>query len=353
MANPRRPESTITARILFDSGSYRTYITEELAEKLKLRCSKPEHLQLATFGSSSVQHVSARSADITLHLENKEMRQLRVTVVPNITSNITTAPLDQNLKLNLPRDIDIAETEYKASQTQGIDIPIGNDYYLELVLPERHQLAPGLYALNTSLGWIVSGRTHLMPAEPSQMSTPSLLVIDGCQTESNVMDKPQLERFWDLETIGIMDSPHISDDETAQALFSKSVTFENGRYNVSWPWKPDRELPDNYMLAKGRLTSLIRRLRRDPDMLKRYDDVIQDQLTKGIKEEAPPVQSSHRLHYLPHHHVISPSSTTTKLRIVMFGVPETGLLKCTSRRPEQEGGKERKTARDIRRRVDI
>ena len=38
---------------------------------------------------------------------------------------------------------------------------------------------------------------------------------------------------------------------------------------------------------------------------------------------------------------------------VMFGVPETGLLKCTLRRPEQEGGKERKTARDIRRRADI
>ena len=202
VANLRRLESTITARIRFDSGSYRTYITEELAEKLKLRCSKPEHLQLATFGSSSVQHVSARSADITLHLANKEMWQLRVTVVPNITTNITTAPLDQNLKLNLPRDIHIAETEYKASQTQGIDILIGNDNYLELV-PERHQLAPGLYALNTSLGWIVSGRTHLLPAEPSQMSTPSLLVIDGCQTESNVMDKPQLERFWNLETIGI------------------------------------------------------------------------------------------------------------------------------------------------------
>ena len=42
-----------------------------------------------------------------------------------------------------------------------------------------------------------------------------------------------------------------------------------------------------------------------------------------------------------------------KSGVVMFGVPETGLLKCTLRRPEQEGGKERKTARDIRRRVDI
>ena len=135
-----------------------------------------------------------------------------------------------------------------------------------------------------------------------------------------------------------MDSPHISDDETAQALFSKSVTFENGRYNVSWPWKPDRELPDNYMLAKGRLTSLVRRLRRDPDMLKRYDDVIQDQLTKGIIEEAPPVQSSHRLHYLPHHHVISPSSTTTKLRIVYDGSAKTtksnnSLNECLFRGP--------------------
>ena len=118
----------------------------------------------------------------------------------------------------------------------------------------------------------------------------------------------------------------------------KAVTFENGRYNVSWPWKPDRELPDNYMLAKGRLTSLIRRLRRDPDMLKRYDDVIQDQLTKGIIEEAPPVQSSHRLHYLPHHHVISPSSTTTKLRIVYYGSAKTtksnnSLNECLFRGP--------------------
>ena len=43
----------------------------------------------------------------------------------------------------------------------------------------------------------------------------------------------------------------------------------------------------------------------------------------------------------------------TKGTVVMFGVPETGLLECTLGRPEQEGGKERKTARDIRRRVDI
>ena len=102
--------------------------------------------------------------------------------------------------------------------------------------------------------------------------------------------------------------------------------------------KGNRELPDNYMLAKGRLTSLIRRLRHDPDMLKRYDDVIQDQLTKGIIEEAPPVQSSHRLHYLPHHHVISPSSTTTKLRIVYDGSAKTtksnnSLNECLFRGP--------------------
>ena len=40
---------------------------------------------------------------------------------------------------------------------------------------------------------------------------------------------------------------------------------------VSWPWKPNHDLPDNYTLAKGRLTSLLRRLFREPDTLHAYD----------------------------------------------------------------------------------
>ena len=55
-------------------------------------------------------------------------------------------------------------------------------------------------------------------------------------------------------------------------------------------------------------------------VLGRYHTVIQNQLNTGVIEEAPPVVTAqHQCHYLPHHHVTSPGSTTTKLRIVYDG----------------------------------
>ena len=122
-----------------------------------------------------------------------------------------------------------------------------------------------------------------------------------------------------METIGISDSPYDSNDAVAQSLFNKSITHTNGHYEVGWPWKPDHDLPDNYQLAKGHLTSLLRRLRRDTDTLGRYDDIIQKQLKSGIIEVVPQDTESTKRHYLPHHSVSSPGSATTKLRIVYDG----------------------------------
>ena len=135
------------------------------------------------------------------------------------------------------------------------------------------------------------------------------------------LDKPQLERFWDLETIGINDWPHQSDDHAASTLFHESVRHVDGRYEVGWPWQPGYELPNNYQLAKGRLATFLHRLRCQPDLLRPYDHVLQQQLSSGIVEvvSPPATNLSHRLHYLPHHPVLSPGSATTKLRIVYDG----------------------------------
>ena len=283
VVNPRQPDSSVTARILFDSGSYRTYITQTLADKLQLRQSKLDMLHLATFWNDVVQHVSARSADLTVHLTDATMQQVTATVIPTITGNIATAPLSFDVRASLPADIQLADDD-TATQPQAIDILVGNDYFHDFILPERRQLRPGLYAVRTRLGWIVSGRTSAQPDASSLTPTPSLLVISACpaaRTNTSPLDKPQLERFWDMETIGITDSPHSSDDDTAHALFQQSVSRDDGRYMVSWPWKPNHDLPDNYTLAKGRLTSLLRRLRREPDTLHAYDQVLQDQQRKA------------------------------------------------------------------------
>ena len=88
--------------------------------------------------------------------------------------------------------------------------------------------------------------------------------------------------------------------------FANSIKMENGRYEVSLPWRESHEpLPSNYDLSQRRLVGLLKRLKQDPQILKEYDSIIQHQLQEGIIEEVEGNATSTRtLHYLPHHAVV-------------------------------------------------
>ena len=101
--------------------------------------------------------------------------------------------------------------------------------------------------------------------------------------------------------------------------FNETLSFENGGYSVTWPWKKEKpDLPENHGLALGRLKSLINRMKRNPDLVEKYTEIIEEQLKRGIIEMvSPKVQSNNTIkHYIPHHAVINPSKATTKVRIL-------------------------------------
>ena len=73
-------------------------------------------------------------------------------------------------------------------------------------------------------------------------------------------------------------------------------------------------------MSLKRLFGLLRR--SDPSLLKEYNDVIMDQLNRGIVEmvKEPNLSQNHdEPHYIPHHAVIRRDKETTKLRIVFDG----------------------------------
>ena len=327
VSNPSSTRASMAARILFNTGSYRTYITAELADKLQLKPTSEETLSICTFGSNNIKKMTAATADLTVHFLNGRRHVITASIVPTITGKIASTTRPAHVLRNVPPALQLADnySTCAGSEASTTDILLGNDFYHDFVKPHRHQLAPGLYLLDTNLGWMVSGRLTLTSTDV-QLSTdepattdPSLLIVPSTSSS----DGPPLDQFWRMETIGISDSPYDSDDAAAQSLFDKSITHMNGRYEVGWPWKPDHDLPDNYQLAKGRLTSLLRRLRRDTYTLGRYDDIIQKQLKSGIIEAVPQDTDSTKRHYLPHHSVSSPGSVTTKLRIVYDGSAKT------------------------------
>ena len=100
--------------------------------------------------------------------------------------------------------------------------------------------------------------------------------------------------------------------------FASSVKMKAGRYEVSLPWGECHDpLPTNYNLSRRRLTGLLHWLKQNPEILKEYNSIIQNQLEQGIVEvvEEDGV-SSGTVHYLPHHAVVRHDKDTTKVRVV-------------------------------------
>lgn len=62
--------------------------------------------------------------------------------------------------------------------------------------------------------------------------------------------------------------------------FEEMITFENKRYEIHLTWKaPHPPLPD---LSVKRLNNLLKRLKKDSEVLKEYDSVSKEQLRKSI-----------------------------------------------------------------------
>jgi len=54
----------------------------------------------------------------------------------------------------------------------------------------------------------------------------------------------------------------------------------------------------------------------DPELFKHYDEIIQDQLERGVIEKVTSSSPEGLIkHYIPHHPVTTPSKNTTKVRI--------------------------------------
>jgi len=82
------------------------------------------------------------------------------------------------------------------------------------------------------------------------------------------------------------------------------------------PWKASHSpLPSNKEGSLKRLKNLTRKLQRE-DLTVEYDGIIQEQLTEGVIEKAPPVSQPEKEFYIPHKCVIRKSAETTKMRIV-------------------------------------
>ncbi|KFM70398.1 hypothetical protein X975_13511, partial [Stegodyphus mimosarum] len=69
-------------------------------------------------------------------------------------------------------------------------------------------------------------------------------------------------------------------------MFNETVCFKDGRYEVGLPWKRNwEELKDNYDVAKNRLATLVKRIKRDNPLYLEYCDILNNYLSERIIEK--------------------------------------------------------------------
>ena len=112
-----------------------------------------------------------------------------------------------------------------------------------------------------------SNATHILRLSTSDISTAS---------QKKDVDL-EVQKFWDFDSIGIRDI------ESMEGQFERNINFQDGEYTVNLPFRDENPtLPNNYNIAANRLSTLAKRLRRDPDTMKEYGRIVPEQLGKGI-----------------------------------------------------------------------
>ena len=99
-------------------------------------------------------------------------------------------------------------------ENSSVELLTGNDYYLDIILPQKMEVQLGLFMLGSKLGSILSGRTSENIERKVEQNMLILTQGKGIESETTFFScldkslptKPYVENFWKLEAIGINES---------------------------------------------------------------------------------------------------------------------------------------------------
>ncbi|CAK9834538.1 hypothetical protein ANTRET_LOCUS11054 [Anthophora retusa] len=294
-------------RVLLDPGSQRNFMTERLANYLRL---PKKHLNLVTSGIGRQESQVKYAVEARIESTNTNFNCNAIFLtLPEITSSLPSRTFNRGI-LHIPHDITLADPTFNKSS--NVDLLLGEYLYYKLVGNNRIRLHNDTVVLqDTELGWILSGEIN-----SNQTNTSSFL---------NVVDlDAQLEKFWQLDQCPTVKS--ISPQEQLCEQFFKQTTKRdmNGRYIVRLPFNDNKhQLGNSYNSALKRFYCLERRLQSNSELYKQYAQFMIEYEALGHMTEVNDKNCTEVGCYLPHQAVKKTDSLTTKVRVVFDASAKT------------------------------
>lgn len=235
-------------RAFLDPGSHRSYLLTKTAEELELIPEKEETVIHSLFGGGQTGAVGHKLYSIDLvginsqhpiHAIVRDQEQIcgYLTRLSKLNSRICRELAEKNVEIS-----------DAGSGSPPVELLLGADICGQIFTGNRIKLESGPSAIETELGWTLLGE-----AGNTDGSNFAQLYLN-----MSILDKT-LPNLWNLDVLGIMDSPYKASLEEAEneikAKFLSSMTRgDDGRYTVMLPWKEGRNfLPTNKEVSLKRL----------------------------------------------------------------------------------------------------
>ncbi|XP_036346634.1 uncharacterized protein LOC118755949, partial [Rhagoletis pomonella] len=305
-------------RALIDQGSQKTFITSKVQNRLRLPTRKAQY-EISGMGGKLIQNSSHICSVKLVSPKNRKSIDTQAIVLPQLTRLLPTFTIEKP-DWNQFAMLDLADPN--CFQQAQIDMIIGSDLIPQIMLSGIHRnICGGLLAQNTIFGWIISGP---ITYEVSVFSTQ-------VEEVSNELLSTQLRQFWEQEEL--YHPVPISEEDIACEDYYQRTTYRepDGRYVVRLPFKSS--FPNLHALGQSRsyaysqLISMEKNLARKGNLKAIYDEILEEYLTMDHMEPTSSQEiasdSKYFSFYLPHHAVVRPDKTTTKVRVVFNGSRNT------------------------------
>ena len=307
------------ANVMWDNAASLSFITNSKAKAEMLHGTRVE-ISIVKVGGTSETIMSNRYL-LPLIDSQGQVVPFEVYGIDVITADIQSVSV--NNVVHLFKDVTLEEIR---RPTGSVDVLIGYGYAGYHPVPE--QKSGHLLLLRNRFGRCLGG-THAELKDANHAMQNALV---------HHVAEVKIEDFYNIENLGVECTPRCGGckcgkcplgaknyslkEEKELQLIERNLHFNNleHRWMTQYPWIRDpADLPDNRKAAFGMLLSTEKRLAKNTDHARVYQEQIQDMIDRGVarkltKSELEAYDGP--IHYVSHHEVVRPDSKSTPVRIV-------------------------------------
>ena len=305
------------ARALLDSASSTSFITERLAQHLRLPRTH-RSLNISGIGGINARSTSRGMVRFNVtHFDGKgKAIPVDAVVLSTVTTDLPIQPVAYDQHWKHLTGLRLADPDF--GKPGRIDVLLGADIFSQSVCHGRRYGPTGTpTAFSTCFGWVLAGSVR--GSHPQRKET----VCFASSTSCDVL----LKKFWEVEDCSFKE-PSLSMEERAVMEHFEAHHYrdETGRFVVPLPRKPHVDpLGESRSIAVKRFLTAERSLKANGRSREFHDSVME----YFDLDHAEPVPASELtkpwedVFYMPMHAVMKASSTTSQLRVVFDASAKT------------------------------